>query len=31
VVIEASHSGLLFSTEAVDQAAAFLHTGHFQH
>ena len=31
VVIEASHSGLLFSAEAVDQAAAFLRTGHFQH
>jgi len=31
VVIEASHSGLLFSAEAVDQAAAFLRTGCFQH
>ena len=31
VVIEASHSGLLFSTDAVDQATAFLGTGHFQH
>ena len=31
IVIEASHSGLLFSNEAVDQAAAFLRTGHFQH
>ena len=31
VVIEASHSGLLFSAEAVDQAAAFLRSGHFQH
>ena len=31
VVIEASHSGLLFSSDAVDQAAAFLHSGHFQH
>jgi hypothetical protein len=31
VVIEASHSGLLFSAEAVDQATAFLRTGHFQH
>jgi pimeloyl-ACP methyl ester carboxylesterase len=31
VVIEASHSGLLFSAEAVDLAAAFLRTGCFQH
>jgi pimeloyl-ACP methyl ester carboxylesterase len=29
VVIEASHSGLLFSTEAVEQTAAFLHGGRF--
>jgi len=31
VVIEASHSGLLFSNEAVEQAVAFLHAGHFVH
>jgi pimeloyl-ACP methyl ester carboxylesterase len=31
VVIEASHSGLLFSADAVDQATAFLRTGHFRH
>jgi pimeloyl-ACP methyl ester carboxylesterase len=29
VVIEASHSGLLFSTEAVEQAIAFLRGGRF--
>ena len=31
VVIEASHSGLLFSTAAADQAAGFLRTGRFEH
>jgi hypothetical protein len=31
VVVEASHSGLLFSTDAVDQAVAFLHHGRFSH
>jgi pimeloyl-ACP methyl ester carboxylesterase len=31
VVIDASHSGLLFSAEAVEQAVAFLRDGHFQH
>ena len=30
VVIQASHSGLLFSAEAVDQAVAFLRHGRFQ-
>jgi len=30
VVVNASHSGLLFSVEAVEQAIAFLHSGHFQ-
>ena len=29
VVVEASHSGLLFSAEAVDQAVAFLRSGRF--
>jgi pimeloyl-ACP methyl ester carboxylesterase len=29
VVIQASHSGLLFSTEAVEQAIAFLRSGRF--
>jgi pimeloyl-ACP methyl ester carboxylesterase len=29
VVIEASHSGLLFSSEAVDQSVAFLRSGRF--
>jgi hypothetical protein len=31
IVVHASHSGLLFSTEAVEQAIAFLRYGHFQH
>ena len=30
VVIEASHSGLLFSTEALEQTVAFLGSGRFQ-
>ena len=31
VVVDASHSGLLFSTEAAEQATAFLRAGHFRH
>jgi len=31
VVVEASHSGLLFSAEAIDQAAGFLRAGRFRH
>jgi pimeloyl-ACP methyl ester carboxylesterase len=31
VVVDASHSGLLFSTEAAEQATAFLRDGHFRH
>lgn len=31
VVVEASHSGLLFSAETVRQTVAFLHDGHFEH
>jgi pimeloyl-ACP methyl ester carboxylesterase len=31
VVVDASHSGLLFSAEAAQQAVAFLRHGHFQH
>jgi pimeloyl-ACP methyl ester carboxylesterase len=31
VVVDASHSGLLFSAEAAAQAAAFLRDGHFLH
>ncbi len=31
VVVSASHSGLLFSVEAAEQAIAFLRNGHFQH
>lgn len=31
VVVAASHSGLLFSAAAVQQAIAFLRDGHFQH
>lgn len=31
VVVAASHSGLLFSHDAVEQTAAFLRNGHFQH
>ena len=31
VVVPASHSGLLFSPEAADQAAAFLRDGRFRH
>jgi pimeloyl-ACP methyl ester carboxylesterase len=31
IVVHASHSGLLFSVEAAEQATAFLRTGHFQH
>ncbi len=31
VVVDASHSGLLFSAEAVEQAVAFLRAGHFRH
>jgi pimeloyl-ACP methyl ester carboxylesterase len=31
VVVDASHSGLLFSTEAAEQATAFLCDGHFRH
>jgi len=30
VVIDASHSGLLFSADAANQAIAFLRAGHFQ-
>jgi hypothetical protein len=30
VVIEASHSGLLFSAAAAEQAGAFLHDGRFR-
>lgn len=30
VVVDASHSGLLFSPDAAAQAIAFLRTGHFQ-
>jgi pimeloyl-ACP methyl ester carboxylesterase len=30
VVVAASHSGLLFSAEAAEQAIAFLHDGHFR-
>lgn len=30
VVVECSHSGLLFSSEAAAQAIAFLRTGHFR-
>ena len=31
VVVDASHSGLLFSTEAVEQTLAFLKNGRFAH
>jgi pimeloyl-ACP methyl ester carboxylesterase len=31
VVVDASHSGLLFSAEAAAQATRFLRNGHFQH
>ena len=31
VVVEASHSGLLFSAEAISQAGRFLRTGRFRH
>jgi pimeloyl-ACP methyl ester carboxylesterase len=31
VIVDASHSGLLFSAEAVDQAVAFLRHGRFVH
>jgi pimeloyl-ACP methyl ester carboxylesterase len=31
VVVDASHSGLLFSAEAAEQATAFLRVGHFRH
>jgi pimeloyl-ACP methyl ester carboxylesterase len=31
VVVDASHSGLLFSTQAADQSIAFLRTGRFSH
>lgn len=31
VVVDASHSGLLFSAEAASQAVAFLRHGHFDH
>ena len=31
VVVDASHSGLLFSTEAAEQATVFLRAGHFRH
>ena len=31
VVVPASHSGLLFSAEAAEQAASFLHDGRFRH
>jgi hypothetical protein len=31
VVVDASHSGLLFSAEAADQAVGFLRHGRFAH
>ena len=31
VVVPASHSGLLLSPRAAQQAVAFLRTGHFEH
>ena len=31
VVVDASHSGLLFSAQAAEQATAFLRDGHFRH
>lgn len=31
IVVHSSHSGLLFSVEAAEQAIAFLRKGHFQH
>ena len=31
VVVDASHSGLLFSAQAAEQATTFLRLGHFQH
>jgi hypothetical protein len=30
-VVDASHSGLLFSAQAATQAVAFLRDGHFIH